>query len=86
MADHSSAIAPEMCGVAMDVPLTKSIGIVGGVKAERTGLPGAVMSGFDSITSIDRHRASAAKGSYVIGACIQSAHSVSMPHKSQEDR
>jgi hypothetical protein len=46
MADHNSAIAPEMCGVAMDVPLAVVYALSPLLEHERVLVPGAVMSGF----------------------------------------
>ena len=45
MADHNSAMAPAICGVAMDVPLAVVYAIIAGVVAERVLVPGAVISG-----------------------------------------
>ena len=44
-ADHSNAIAPEMCGVAMDVPLAVVYALSPALLAERVPVPGAVISG-----------------------------------------
>ena len=44
-ADHSRAIAPEMCGVAMDVPLAVVYALSPALLAERVPVPGAVISG-----------------------------------------
>ena len=46
MADHKSAIAPEMCGVAMDVPLAVVYALSLLLEHERVPVPGAVISGF----------------------------------------
>jgi hypothetical protein len=46
IADHNSAIAPEMCGVAMDVPLAVVYRLSPALVAERVPVPGAVISGF----------------------------------------
>jgi hypothetical protein len=46
MADHNSAIAPEMCGVAMDVPLAVVYALSPLLEHERVLVPGAVISGF----------------------------------------
>ena len=45
MADHNSAIAPEICGVAMDVPLAVVYAVSLLLLAERVLVPGAAMSG-----------------------------------------
>jgi hypothetical protein len=45
IADHSNAIAPEMCGVAMDVPLAVVYALSLLLLAERVPVPGAVISG-----------------------------------------
>jgi hypothetical protein len=46
MADHSSAIAPEICGVAIDVPLAVVYAVSLVLEHERVPVPGAVISGF----------------------------------------
>jgi hypothetical protein len=46
MADQSNAMAPAMCGVAMDVPLAVVYAVSEELLAERVPVPGAVMSGF----------------------------------------
>jgi hypothetical protein len=46
MADHNNAIAPEMCGVAMDVPLAFVYAESLLLEAERVPVPGAAISGF----------------------------------------
>ena len=45
MADQSSATAPEICGVAMEVPLALVYALSLALEHERVGLPGAVISG-----------------------------------------
>lgn len=45
MADHSSATAPEMCGVAIDVPLAVVYALSLVLEHERVPVPGAAMSG-----------------------------------------
>jgi hypothetical protein len=45
MAHHNRAIAPEMCGVAMDVPLAVVYALSPLLLAERVPVPGAVISG-----------------------------------------
>ena len=45
MADQSSAMAPEICGVAMDVPLKFAYELSLALVDERVPVPGAVMSG-----------------------------------------
>jgi hypothetical protein len=45
LADHSNATAPEICGVAMDVPLAVVYELSLELLAERVLVPGAVMSG-----------------------------------------
>ncbi len=45
MAHHSRAIAPEMCGVAIDVPLAVVYALSLLLLAERVFVPGAVISG-----------------------------------------
>ena len=45
MADHNSAMAPAICGVAMDVPLAKVYALSPVLEAERVLVPGAVISG-----------------------------------------
>jgi hypothetical protein len=45
MAHHNSAMAPAMCGVAMDVPSRNTYALSLLFHAERTFVPGAVMSG-----------------------------------------
>jgi hypothetical protein len=45
MADHNSAIAPAICGVAMDVPLANVYALSAVLEAERVLVPGAVISG-----------------------------------------
>ena len=44
-AHHSNAIAPEMCGVAMDVPLAVVYALSPELLAERVPVPGAQISG-----------------------------------------
>ena len=44
-ADHNNAIAPEMCGVAMDVPLAVPYALSAALVAERVFVPGAAISG-----------------------------------------
>lgn len=46
IADHNNAIAPEMCGVAMDVPLAVVYAVSLVLLAERVPVPGAAISGF----------------------------------------
>jgi hypothetical protein len=46
MADHSNAIAPAICGVAMEVPLAVVYASSAVLSHERVPVPGAVMSGF----------------------------------------
>jgi hypothetical protein len=46
MAHHSNPIAPEICGVAMDVPLAVVYALSLLLLAERVPVPGAVISGF----------------------------------------
>ncbi len=43
--DHSNAIAPEICGVAMDVPLAVVYALSPELLAERVPVPGALISG-----------------------------------------
>jgi hypothetical protein len=45
MADHNNAIAPEICGVAMEVPLANVYALSPLLLAERVLVPGAVISG-----------------------------------------
>jgi len=45
IADHSKAIAPEMCGVAIDVPLAVVYALSLLLLAERVFVPGAAISG-----------------------------------------
>jgi len=45
MADHNSAMAPAICGVAMDVPLANVYALSPLLEAERVLVPGAVISG-----------------------------------------
>ena len=45
IAHHSNAIAPAMCGVAMDVPWILMYSLSLPFQAERTFVPGAVISG-----------------------------------------
>jgi hypothetical protein len=45
MADHNSAMAPAICGVAMEVPLAKVYALSLVLLAERVPVPGAVISG-----------------------------------------
>jgi hypothetical protein len=45
MADHNSAMAPAICGVAMDVPLANVYALSPVLEAERVLVPGAVISG-----------------------------------------
>jgi hypothetical protein len=45
-ADHNNAMAPAMCGVAMEVPSKKIYKLSPALVAERTFVPGAVISGF----------------------------------------
>ena len=45
IADHSNAIAPEMCGVAMDVPLADVYALSLVLLHERVPVPGALISG-----------------------------------------
>jgi len=46
MADHNNAMAPAICGVAMDVPLAVVYALSAVLSHERVPVPGAVMSGF----------------------------------------
>jgi hypothetical protein len=46
MADHNKAMAPAICGVAMDVPLAVVYEASPALLAERVLVPGAVISGF----------------------------------------
>ena len=46
MADHNSATAPAICGVAMDVPLANVYALSAVLSHERVLVPGAVISGF----------------------------------------
>jgi len=46
MADHNNAMAPAIWGVAIEVPLKNAYELSEALVAERTGLPGAVISGF----------------------------------------
>ena len=45
-AHHSKAMAPEMCGVAMDVPLAVVYALSALLEHERVPVPGALISGF----------------------------------------
>ena len=45
IADHSKAIAPAMCGVAMDVPLKFAYELSLAFVHERVPVPGALISG-----------------------------------------
>jgi len=45
IADHNSAIAPEICGVAMDVPLAVVYALSLLLEHDRVPVPGAAMSG-----------------------------------------
>ena len=45
MADHNSAMAPAICGVAMDVPLANVYALSAVLEAERVLVPGAEISG-----------------------------------------
>ena len=45
MADHNNAIAPEMCGVAIDVPLAVVYALSPVLEHDRVPVPGAAMSG-----------------------------------------
>jgi hypothetical protein len=45
MADHNNAIAPAMCGPAMDVPLAVVYALSPLLLADRVFVPGALMSG-----------------------------------------
>jgi hypothetical protein len=46
IADHSRAIAPAICGVAMDVPLKFAYELSLSLVDERVPVPGAEISGF----------------------------------------
>jgi hypothetical protein len=46
IADQSKAIAPEMCGVAMDVPLAVVYALSLLLEHDRVPVPGAAISGF----------------------------------------
>jgi len=46
MADHSSATAPAICGLDIDVPLAVVYALSELLVAERVPVPGAVISGF----------------------------------------
>lgn len=46
LADHSNATAPEICGVAMEVPLAVVYALSALLSHERVLVPGAVISGF----------------------------------------
>ena len=45
MADQSNAIAPAICGVAMEVPLANVYALSAVLEAERVLVPGALISG-----------------------------------------
>ena len=45
MADHKSAMAPAICGVAIDVPLANVYALSAVLSHERVLVPGAVISG-----------------------------------------
>ena len=45
IADQSNAIAPAICGVAMDVPSAKVYALSAVLEADRVLVPGAVISG-----------------------------------------
>jgi hypothetical protein len=45
MADHSKAMAPAICGVAMEVPLAVVYAVSLLLLAERVFVPGALISG-----------------------------------------
>ena len=63
IADHSKAIAPAMCGVAIDVPLKFAYELSLAFVHERVFVPGALDVGFDAIASIGCNRTTAAKSS-----------------------
>ena len=46
MADQSSAMAPAICGVAMEVPLANVYALSEVLEADRVFVPGAEISGF----------------------------------------
>ena len=46
IAFHNKAMAPAICGVAMDVPLKAAYEVSVSLVHERVGLPGAAISGF----------------------------------------
>ena len=46
IADQSNAIAPAICGVAIDVPLANVYALSAALDADRVLVPGALMSGF----------------------------------------
>ena len=46
MVDQSSAMAPAMCGVAMEVPLANVYALSEVLEADRVFVPGALISGF----------------------------------------
>jgi hypothetical protein len=45
-AHHNRAMAPEMCGVAMEVPLAIVYALSAVLEHERVPVPGALISGF----------------------------------------
>ena len=45
-AHHSRAMAPEICGVAMEVPLAVVYALSAVLEHERVPVPGALISGF----------------------------------------
>ena len=46
MADQRSAMAPAICGVAMEVPLASVYALSEVLEADRVFVPGAAISGF----------------------------------------
>ena len=76
MADHNNAMAPAICGVAIDVPLANVYALSAVLSHERVLVPGAVISGFVRLLCISRDRAAAAKASNGIRAGVQSSHCI----------
>ena len=77
IADHSKAIAPAMCGVAIDVPLKFAYEVSLAFVHERVFVPGALDVGFDAIASIGCNRTTAAKSSNCVTTRVQCANAVS---------
>ena len=76
---QSKAMAPEMCGVAIDVPLAVVYEVIAGVSSRARVRAWSSDIGFDAVTSISCHRSAAAESSNCISARVQCANCISCP-------